>query len=151
MRSYSERRICFKGNIHKMYNFFTQAHDGWHYLASMALAVAVVVFLFSWIRGQEWNQLAQRTGMYAIIVVDIQLLLGLILWGVGASLGIIGANAARTIEHPFTMLLALVLLHIGWVWTKRSDETVRIRNGAVTFVVVGLLVLAGLTRIWGVL
>ncbi|MCY3900544.1 MAG: hypothetical protein OXI52_05070 [Caldilineaceae bacterium] len=134
-----------------MYNFFTQAHDGWHYLASLAMVVAVAAFLVNWLRGQEWSQLEQRIGTYAIIVVDIQLLLGLILWGIGASLGIIGANAARTIEHPFTMLLAIIILHAGWVWTKRSDETVRLRNGALTFVVAGLLVLGGLTRIWGIL
>ncbi len=134
-----------------MYNFFTQAHDGWHYLASLALVVALAAFLVNWLRGQEWSQLDQRIGTYAIIVVDIQLLLGLILWGVGASLGIIGANAARTIEHPFTMLLAIIVLHAGWVWTKRSDETVRLRNGTLTFVVTGLLVLGGLTRIWGIL
>lgn len=134
-----------------MYNFFTEAHDGWHYLASLALVVAVAAFLVNWLRGQEWSQLEQRIGTYAIIVVDIQLLLGLILWGIGASLGIIGANAARTIEHPFTMLLAIVILHAGWIWTKRSDETVRLRNGALTFLVAGLLVLAGLTRIWGIL
>ena len=134
-----------------MYNFFTEAHGGWYYLASLALIVAVATFLVNWLRGREWSRLEQRIGLYAIIVVDIQLLLGLILWGVGASLGIIGANAARTIEHPFTMLLAIVLLHVGWVWTKRSDETVRLRNGALTFVVAGLLVLAGLTRILGIL
>ncbi|MXX24468.1 MAG: hypothetical protein F4Z82_03330 [Caldilineaceae bacterium SB0668_bin_21] len=134
-----------------MYNFFTEAHDGWHYLASLALVVAVAAFLVNWLRGQEWSQLEQRIGTYAIIVVDIQLLLGLILWGIGASLGIIGANAARTIEHPFTMLLAIIILHAGWIWTKRSDETVRLRNGALTFLVAGLLVLAGLTRIWGIL
>ncbi|MDE0464507.1 MAG: hypothetical protein OXH93_18965 [Caldilineaceae bacterium] len=134
-----------------MYNFFTEAHDGWHYLASLALVVAVAAFLVNWLRGQEWSKLEQRIGTYAIIVVDIQLLLGLILWGIGASLGIIGANAARTIEHPFTMLLAIIILHAGWIWTKRSDETVRLRNGALTFLVTGLLVLAGLTRIWGIL
>lgn len=134
-----------------MYNFFTEAHDGWHYLASLAMVVAVAAFLINWLRGQEWSQLEQRIGTYAIIVVDIQLLLGLILWGIGASLGIVGANAARTIEHPFTMLLAIIILHAGWVWTKRSDETVRLRNGALTFVVAGLLVLGGLTRIWGIL
>lgn len=134
-----------------MYNFFTQAHSGWQYLASLALVLAVAVYLVNWLRGQSWSRLEQRIGLYAIVVVDIQLLLGLILWGVGASMGIIGANAARTIEHPFTMLLAIVLLHVGWVWTKRSDETIRLRNGALTFVVAGLLVLAGLTRIWGIL
>ena len=79
-------------------------------------------FLVNWLRGREWSQLERRIGTYAIIVVDIQLLLGLVLWGIGASLGIIGANAARTIEHPFTMLLAIIILHAGWVWTKRSDE-----------------------------
>lgn len=132
-----------------MYNFMTQAHDGWHYLAALAMIVAIGLFLVRWIRGQAWSGLAQRVGTYAIIVVDIQLLLGLILWGVGWSLGIVGANAARTIEHPFTMLLAIVLLHAGWIWTKRSDETVRVRNGAVTFIATGLLVLAGLSRIQG--
>jgi hypothetical protein len=130
-----------------MYNILTEAHSGWRYLASLALVVAVAAYLVNWLRGREWSRLEQRIGLYAIVVVDIQLLLGLILWGVGASLGIIGANAARTIEHPLTMLLAIVLLHVGWVWTKRSDETVRLRNGALTFVVAGLMVLAGLTRI----
>ena len=130
-----------------MYNILTEAHSGWRYLASLALVVAVAAYLVSWLRGREWSRLEQRIGLYAIVVVDIQLLLGLILWGVGASMGIIGANAARTIEHPLTMLLAIVLLHIGWVWTKRSDETVRLRNGALTFAIAGLLVLAGLTRI----
>ena len=133
-----------------MYYFMTQAHSGWQYLASLALVVAVAVYVFNWLRGQMWSTLDRRIGLYAIIVIDIQLLLGLILWGVGASMGIVGANATRTVEHPFTMLLAIVLLHAGWVWTKRSDETVRLRNGAVTFVVTGLLVLWGLLRIWGI-
>lgn len=132
-----------------MYNFMTQAHDGWHYLSALALVVALGLFLVKWVGGQAWSRLMQRVGTSAIIVVDIQLLLGLILWGVGWSLGIVGANAARTIEHPFTMLFAIVLLHAGWVWTKRSDESVRVRNGAVTFVVTGLLVLMGLSRIQG--
>ncbi|MYC97147.1 MAG: hypothetical protein F4X14_19500 [Caldilineaceae bacterium SB0661_bin_32] len=132
-----------------MYYFMIQAHSGWQYLASLALVVAVAVYVVNWLRGQMWSALYRRIGLYAIIVIDIQLLLGLILWGVGASMGIVGANAIRTVEHPFTMLLAIVLLHAGWVWTKRSDETVRMRNGAVTFLVAGLLVLWGLLRIWG--
>ncbi len=133
-----------------MYYFMIQAHSGWQYLASLALVVAVAVYVVNWLRGQMWSALYRRIGLYAIIVIDIQLLLGLILWGVGASMGIVGANAIRTVEHPFTMLLAIVLLHAGWVWTKRSDETVRLRNGAVTFLVAGLLVLWGLLRIWGI-
>ena len=134
-----------------MYTFLIQAHSGWQYLASLALIVAVAVYLVNWLRGQMWSRLEQRIGLYTIIVVDIQLLLGLILWGVAANMGIVGANAARTIEHPSTMLIAIALLHVGWLWTKRSDEAVRLRNGALTFVGAGLLVLAGLTRIWGIL
>lgn len=132
-----------------MYYFMIQAHSGWQYLASLALVVAVAFYVVNWLRGQMWSTLDRRIGLYAIIVIDIQLLLGAILWGVGASMGIVGANAIRTVEHPFTMLLAIVLLHAGWIWTKRSDETVRLRNGAITFVATGLLVLLGLLRIWG--
>ena len=131
-----------------MYYFMIQAHSGWQYLASLALVAAVAFYVVNWLRGQMWSALDRRVGLYAIIVIDIQLLFGLALWGVGASMGIVGANALRTVEHPFTMLLAVVLLHAGWVWTKRSDETVRLRNAAVTFLVAGLLVLLGLLRIW---
>ena len=133
-----------------MYYFMIKTHGGWQYLTSLALVVAVAVYMVNWLRGQTWSTLERVIGLYAIIIIDIQLLLGAILWGVGASMGIVGANAARTIEHPFTMLLAIILLHVGWVWTKRSDEAVRLRNGAVTFVVSGLLVLWGLLRIWGI-
>lgn len=134
-----------------MYYFFTQAHSGWQYLASLALIAAVAVYLVSWLRGAEWGRLARLVGTITVIVVDIQLLFGLTLWGIGASMGIVGANATRTLEHPVTMLVAIALLHIGWVWTKRSDEAMRVRNGAFTFVVSGLFILLGLLRIWGVL
>lgn len=133
-----------------MYYFMIQAHSGWQYLASLALVAAVAFYVVNWLRGQTWGALDRRIGLYAIIVIDIQLLLGLTLWGVGASMGIVGANVLRTVEHPSTMLLAVVLLHAGWVWTKRSDETVRLRSAAVTFLVAGLLVLLGLLRIWGI-
>ena len=104
-----------------MYTFLIQAHSGWQYLTSLALIVAVAVYLVNWLRGEMWSRLEQRIGLYTIIVVDIQLLLGLILWGVAANMGIVGANAARTIEHPSTMLIAIALLHVVWLWTKRSD------------------------------
>ncbi len=134
-----------------MYYFFTQAHDGWRYLVILALVVAVAVYLVNWLRGRTWSQLERRIGLYTVIVVDIQLLFGLILWGMAASMGIVGANAARTLEHPFTMLIAIALLHIGWIWTKKADEAVRLRNGSLTFIIVVLLVLAGLTRVGGIL
>lgn len=129
-----------------MYNFFTEAHGGWHYLTSMAMVAATTIMVITWLSGRTWRKLEQRAGTIAVVLVDIQLLLGLILWGVGANMGIVGANRERTIEHPIVMLLAIAILHIGWIWTRRADGSVRPRTGALTFIVSGLLVLAGLTR-----
>lgn len=134
-----------------MYNFLLQAHSGWRYLVLLALLVVLVKFLVGWLNGQKWSALDQRIGTFTVIGIDIQLLLGLVLWGWGASLDLLEANIARTIEHPITMLIAIVMMHVGWNLTKKAQEAKRFRNGALTFVVTSLLVVAGLTRIGGIL
>ena len=48
--------------MYNTYIFLTNAHSGWQYLASLALAVAVVVYLVNWLRGQTWSRLVQRIG-----------------------------------------------------------------------------------------
>jgi len=134
-----------------MYNFLTMAHSGWRYLALLVLIVAVVKYLMGWLGNGGWSKLDRQIGLISSIVIDIQLLLGLILWAVGAGMGIVGANITRTVEHPVWMLIAIVVMHIGWSRTKKAEDADKARVATITFIATGLLVAVGVARITGVM
>lgn len=134
-----------------MYIFLTMAHSGWRYLALLALVVAVVKYLMGWLGNGGWGKLDRQIGLITGIVIDIQLLLGLILWAVGAGMGIVGANITRTVEHPVWMLIAIVVMHVGQARIKKADDGDKAKTAAITFIVTGLLVAVGVARITGVM
>jgi len=73
-----------------------------------------------------------RLSLFTLILSHIQLLIGLLLWGISASglsairnLGMGGMNSAArllAVEHPFVNILAIVLITIGWSRHKRFME-----------------------------
>lgn len=134
-----------------MYNFLLMAHSGWRYLALLALAIAVVKYLIGWLGNGGWAKIDRQIGVITTIVVDIQLLTGLILWAVGAGMGLVGANITRTVEHPVWMLIAIAVMHIGWSRTKKAAEGNRAKTAAIAFIATGLLVAIGVARITGVM
>ena len=134
-----------------MYNFLLMAHDGWRYLALLALVVAIVKYLMGWLGNGGWSKADRQIGLVAAIVVDIQLLLGLVLWAVGAGMGLVGANITRTVEHPVWMLIAIAVMHIGQARVKKAADGDKARTAAITFIVTGLLIALGVARVTGVM
>jgi hypothetical protein len=136
-----------------MYTFMLMAHSGWRYIALLLLVIAIVKFAVGWIQGSTWTDLDKRIGLFTVIGVDIQLLLGLILWGVG--FGVI-SNAdsryfsMRYMEHPFIMVIAIAVMHIGWSRARKAGSNIGIfRTATITFVVTGLLVAVGVILVTG--
>lgn len=86
-----------------------------------------VVGLFA---GGQLGQLGKRVGLAFLICVDVQLLLGLLLWTqsptVASARGDMGAAmkdpALRyfAVEHGALMLLAVVVVHLGRIAVKRA-------------------------------
>lgn len=82
--------------------------------------------------GKTFTKADQKPGLFFMILMDIQLLVGLILYFTGN----FGLNAIKTlgmgevmktsitrffaVEHLIGMLLALVLVHIGYAATKKT-------------------------------
>jgi hypothetical protein len=136
-----------------MYTFMLMAHSGWRYIALLLLIVAVVKFAIGWIQGSTWTDLDKRIGLFTVIGVDIQLLLGLILWGIGVTAmrqAEPGYFAARYMEHPFIMVLAIAVMHIGWSRARKAGSNIGIfQTATITFVVTGLLVAVGVARVTG--
>jgi hypothetical protein len=134
-----------------MYNFLVMAHSGWRYLALLALVVAVVKYVMGWLGNGGWGKIDRQIGLITTILIDIQSLLGIILWAVGAGMGLVGANITRTVEHPVWMIIAVTVMHIGQARVKKATDGNKAKTAAITFIVTGLLVALGVARITGVM
>ncbi|MCU0510811.1 MAG: hypothetical protein MUC34_21125 [Anaerolineae bacterium] len=101
----------FTGNI--VYDL----HMIWRWVL---LVVALVTLVKALLGKQPWTQLDDRLGLFFTVAIDIQFLLGMILWFVGpwritAAGALMGNSLGRfmVIEHPLFLLISLVLAHIG--------------------------------------
>jgi hypothetical protein len=121
-------------------------HSFWRYAVLIAAVLALVVSLGGWLGPLTQRVLLQpvvrRAGSLYIIVLDVQVLVGIILW-IGK--GWYAAPGFFRAEHPATMLLAMIAAHVGLVMAKRH----RLPMGAARAVAIGValslvLVLVGI-------
>ncbi len=131
-----------------MYQFLLMAHSGWRYIVLLALAVAIIKYLIGWIAKSQWANFDVTMNRLTPIAVDIQWLLGLIIWFMGSW----WQNSMREIawEHPFTMTLALVAAHLTARFVKSADNDRRkFMVGTLGYLATGALVAAGVYLIVG--
>lgn len=120
------------------------AHSLLPWLVLLALAVRSGASLRAWIREQPWLELHRRLGLAAVIVVDVQLLLGVLLLVTSSDLAAAAIGASR---HVAIMGVAAVALHVGHAVGKRAGlDLDRHRVAAASSVLTLLLVLGGLAR-----
>jgi hypothetical protein len=131
-----------------MQSFIFQAHSGWRWIVILVAVVALVKLLIGWLMGARWSRLDQGLGAALPIVLDIQLLLGLVLWIVEQRWN--GGDPLRSFEHPVTMILAIVAAHITWSRVKKSDvDQVKYRTAVIGFAIALILVVLGVLRVTG--
>jgi hypothetical protein len=121
-------------------------------LAILALARAYM----GWFGKREWTGLDRRVGLFFSISLDVQLLLGLILYFALSPLTQIafrdfGAAMANpelrffVLEHFFYMILAVVFVHVGAVLSRRAIEAVaKHRRAAIWFSLTVLALIIGM-------
>lgn len=127
-----------------------QAHSGWRYIVIALLVVALVKYIIGIIAKQEWSGFDNFLGRFTPIVIDIQWLLGIILWIIQQRWS--GGDPSVSWEHPFTMTLAVVAAHIGWSRARKATTSAaKFRAAFVGFLLAGLLVALGVARITGVM
>lgn len=125
----------------------------WLVLAAAVAATARAVL--DWRRGRDWTPAGARAGRVFVILMDIQLLLGILLYVVSptvrAALGDMGAAmgdpALRfwSVEHAAMMLIAVALAHAGRVLSlKAKDPAARHKRAAICF---GLALVVMLTAV----
>lgn len=135
-----------------MYSALKTVHSYWAYLVLAILIIASINSLLG-MRGQKsFSPRDLRISLFGLIFSHIQLLIGLILYFVSpwfnqwSALGIGGVMKdaqARLylVEHPFTNILAIILITMGWSMHKRQSEESKKFSRIGIFYTLGLVLL----------
>ena len=104
----------------KLYTILYKSHQHWRYMIFLFAAVAIISLLVGFLTQKKWRPLGRISSLLFVIMVDMQVLIGMLLWLVGKRWE--GADPERSWEHPTIMLLAVALLHIGSVKAKKGEK-----------------------------
>jgi hypothetical protein len=119
-----------------------QFHSVWRYAVLLAAVVSIVRAVVAWFGSFGLPFSSRQAALPYIIAIDIQVLVGLILW---VSKGWYAIPGFYRAEHPATMVLALIAAHAGQVLAKRArSEKAAARTVAIAIVVSLVLVLVGI-------
>lgn len=135
-----------------MYSLSLTVHSFLRWLVLIAVVVTLVRAVMGLMRQRPWDASDTRAARLFTISLDVQVFLGLIIY-VGLSPFTTEAwgdmrNAMRdaslrfiTVEHPFGMLIAVVLAHVGAGRIRKTTDLLRRHRVALIFFGLSLLVM----------
>ena len=126
-----------------LYTLTLAAHNIMRWVV-LALAIYALYRVFAGLFGKkEWGEADRKALSFYAIGMDVQLLLGLLLYFVfGGWFGMMSQNMSMVmrdsnmrffaVEHFSVMLVAVILAHVATVMAKRgSTDRAKFRNGAI--------------------
>lgn len=135
-----------------MYKGLLHLHSALRWVILILLLVAVYKNYVD--RNKAFTSGHKKTGLLLMICADIMLLVGLYQWGFGKAWGLISIKergfgevmkdpTARffAIEHFAGMIIAIVLIHIGYAYSKKNIPDTIKHKRAVLFFGLALLII----------
>lgn len=126
-----------------------EIHSYWAYIVLIILIVAVVNAIIGFTSKKEFTSKDLRIGLFALIVSHIQLLIGLAWYFMSPYFNALTSNTSEVmktkelrllaLEHPIMMILAIVLITIGWSKHKKKTESAAKFKTFMIFYGLGLL------------
>ncbi|HBY08441.1 MAG TPA: hypothetical protein DEH22_11875 [Chloroflexi bacterium] len=139
-----------------MYPFVLFVHNSVRWIVLIAGVLAAGRALIGWFGKKEWIKQDRILGVIFTSSIDVQLLLGLLLYFVlspitkgafsdfGAAMNI-PEQRFFALEHIFYMLLALVFAHLGSMLPKKVDEApAKFKRAAIWFSLALVSILVGI-------
>ena len=135
-----------------MYTGFLHLHDTLRWLVLISLVVTLAKYLVGWFGKKAWTKTDNILGIVFVSLMDLQILVGLILYfflspitkmafsDFGAAMKDTGLRF-YAVEHISMMLVALALMHIGRVKSKRGKTDLKKFKGAAIFYLIALVVI----------
>ncbi len=120
-----------------------RVHGDIRWLVAIVAAAVVIKFLIGWLGKKQYAPLDKTLLLVYTILMDINVLLGLIL------LFFAGGFSGARLEHATTMILAAIAAHMTAVWRKSTDSSTKYRNQLLMVALSLLLVVMGVIRLRG--
>jgi hypothetical protein len=144
-----------------MYTLIVAVHNILRWVVVILGVIAVLRSFWGWYGKKEWTNIERKIGIFFTSSIDLQLLLGIVLyfvfsnWALKAILDkgisfVMGETEYRffAFEHGFYMILALVFTHLGSALPQKVDESqLKFKRAAIWFGLALLIILAGIP--WG--
>jgi hypothetical protein len=107
-------------------------HSLWRWVVLLVVVVAFVRGAIGWLGGGAWTGNDRTLVLVTTIVLDIQLLLGLIVYGTGNHWE---SGSFIAYVHPLVMIGAIVVAHVTSVMIRRTEPA----SGKFRVLTLGLL------------
>ena len=103
------------------------AHSGLRWIVLVGLIVAVIVAIMGLTGNKAFTEKTRKIALIAFIGSHIQLLLGLVLMFTSGKVNLgkmMASDQLRffTLEHPFMMIIAIALITLGYMKSKRAES-----------------------------
>jgi len=130
-------------------------HSYWAYIVLFILIFAIINAFIGILKKKKFTNKDLRIGLFTLILVHIQLLIGLAWYFMSPTYKALKTNGGAimkdadarllAIEHPITMILAIIFITIGW--SKHKKKTTDLSKFKTFAIFYGIALLLILTRI----
>ena len=138
-----------------MYSAILTVHSYLRYAVLAFVLLAVLRYAAGLLTGRAWNDGDEGLGRWMIRVWDLQFLLGLVLYFLSPIVQFGFANFGEAmgdsqlreflVEHPVLNLLAIGVLHAGWIRARKAaDGRGRMARALVFIAIAAVLVLVSI-------
>ncbi|QGY43144.1 hypothetical protein GM418_05570 [Maribellus comscasis] len=135
-----------------MYTGLLHTHNMFRWLVLLALVLAIVLAYAGWFGKRDWKKTDNITGLLLVIFMDIQFLVGIILYAfvsplTKAAFADFGAAMSNpdlrfyAVEHILMMIIALAIVHIGRSKSKKAASSLKKHRVAAIFYTIGLILI----------
>lgn len=135
--------------MEKLTSILVHAHSGWRWVVLILLLAAIFKSFSGWRSKKEFTAGDKKINLFAMIAFHLQVTFGLILYFLSGKVmfvaGMMKVQVLRfyAIEHIFGMLIAMVLITIGYSKSKRiTDSTKKFKTLFWFYFITLLIVLA---------
>ncbi|HBH24433.1 MAG TPA: cytochrome B [Cytophagales bacterium] len=138
-----------------MMNILVHAHSGLRWIILLLLLITIGNALVRWKQRKNYLDKDRRLALFTLIFSHIQLALGFVVYFLSSKVVFnemtMSSKLIRyfTVEHPVFMILAIVLITIGYSRSKKKEEdTSKFRMQFWFYAIALLLILIGIPWPW---
>ena len=137
-----------------MYNGLLHAHSGFRWLVVIFLLLALIKSFIGWKNNKTFDKTDNLIALLLLSFTHLQFIVGLVLYFVSENVKSLGEAMENgffrfwSLEHGLLMLIAIVLITVGRVKSKKAaTDLLKHKKGVVFYAIAFVLILwAGLIK-----